>query len=228
MWYRKKMHMRIKMFAGCFLLILVTILQFRTSGASPQIRPPHEPGPSLTDTLSSLNTLITGQKITARASNGLTFADMHSMDRGEWSISHVDTGPMPPCLVSWDEDAVLHYDGGSSGSRSEKSSERHFISLKVIWISDIEVLDLKSWANNDGVLSYDSTVPSSKDGIYSGYVLTMSHSVVTIAKRSVPNPSGLDVSNTDRLFFTSKKDADLAKSALAHAAALCGSMDKPL
>ena len=220
--------MQIQMFARCFLLSFVTILQFKTYGASPQIRPPHEPGPSLADTLSSLNTLMTGQKVTAQASKGLTFADMHSMDRGEWSISHVDTGPTPPCLVSWDENAVLHYDGGSSGAaRSEKSSERRFISLRVIWIPDIEVLPLKSWANNDGVRSYDGTVPSSKGASYNGYVLTMSHSLVTISKHSVPNPSGLDVSNTDRLFFASKKDADLAKTTLAHAAALCGSMNKP-
>jgi hypothetical protein len=222
--------MRIATLAKCFLLIALTKVQSTTSQMLlEQGRPQAGPvgGFSPGETLSDLSRIIAAGKVTLTASAGHSFSEMQSANRVEWSQSHVTTEGTPPCVVSWDEDVVAT--ANANKTHSSKSSERLYISLKDLMISDIAVMNLKNWANDDTVEN-DSTVPASSDGKYTGYVLVTKQTLqaVLIPKRTVSNPSDLKtIRKSVRLFFVSEKDADSAKKILTHAATLCGVKEGP-
>jgi hypothetical protein len=173
----------------------------------------------------SFGRIISRSRVTVTAGNGQPFSDPKYVDQGTWTQSKFQFDKNQPCLITFDEVASLHYrDNPSAGKNAGKtivSGERHFLWLPAVNPSEIKVVDLKTWANDDEAT--DSSVPASPAAAYSGFVVVTRHSseVIAIApiKKDFPNPSSFrDIKKADRIFFTTRPDAEDAKKLIVYAA----------
>jgi hypothetical protein len=173
----------------------------------------------------SLSRIVSRSKVTVTAGNGKPFSDPEFVDQGTWTQSKFQFDNKQPCLITFDETAFLHYSddplAGTNAGKTILSGERHFLWLPAINPSEIKVVELKTWANDDEAT--DSSVPASPDAAYGGFVVITMHSseVIAIApiKKSFPNPSSFrDIRKADRIFFTTRADAEDAKNLISYAA----------
>jgi hypothetical protein len=202
-----------------FLVIAGLAFQSLAPNSAGQATQPSVSGVlTLPNTLTILTPLISKTKAAARAGASRPFKDPASAVEVDWAQSSVDYSSIQPCLVTWDETTTTHYSGG----RTDSDRERHFIWLPYLEVSNLKVMDLKSWTKDDDA---DSSVPESSDGTYSGFILTTPHSAQVIAvypmKDAFPNPSeAKTIRKSEKMFFSNQSDAESAKQLLIHAATI--------
>jgi hypothetical protein len=199
----------------------------------------HVEGPSLDETLGFLNRLISDGEavITNRISSAKTSQDRYS------ATKVVISYPTMQCLVGWSEvhTSQLFRDGTVDHAFDRRDEGypgdyRNYISLKDVYISDLRVMDLKSYTGTDP--QYNHGIDLDDTDTISGYVLFIRQDS---AKAMRLNPTIAQLSgiasdprqNTrinwgdPRIFFATEGAAERARKALAHAAALCGAKADP-
>jgi hypothetical protein len=149
--------MKPKGLLGAFLATAVAAFQSQAPNSAGQAAQANSSGVlSLPNTLTILTQLISNAKPVAKASPGKTFSDPASAVEVDWSQAKVDYSEIMPCLVTWDETTSTHYSGG----RIDSMTERHFLWLPYLDVSNLKVMGLKAWTNDEDT---DSSVPDSSD-----------------------------------------------------------------
>lgn len=198
-----------------------------TNSGSAQAPSPPVDGPSLDETLSFVGRLIGQGSARTEGRHGYT-------DYRAWSQDSVIVGIPSPCIISWDQISYTHYADGTpptqQGRDSVTNRTRNFISLKDLLVSDVKIMDFKTWALDrhfaaEGVFGHEG------DEYSDTYILAVAFSDDVLTIRNIPNPSGLTGQGSSTwtygVFFATESDAERAKKALIHAAALCGAKADP-
>jgi hypothetical protein len=143
------------------------------------------------------------------------------------------------CSISWDVLSHTHYADGTPpkktwpGVRTEPEA-RKYISLKDLLISEIKLVDYRSYYFDDDLNEIAvMRRPGDSSNQFSGFVLALHQSTDSIIQaRTTPNPSHITGSAygsdpATKIYFSTQSDAERAKKALIHAATLCGAKADP-
>jgi tetratricopeptide (TPR) repeat protein len=176
-------------------------------------------GPSLDETLNFLNRLISEGAVEVIDSSG---------QQKRWQTLVV-TGEPTPCVISWGE--MNHKVWNRNGKSVESpGTERRYLSLKDLRISELKVMDAKTVIGAD---RYNEGFTIEEGGKYSGYYIYLKQVILDKPwdlQNSVPNPTKIVIQNVlpaNNLYFTAESDAERAMKALAHAATICGAKTDP-
>jgi len=180
---------------------------------------PQNSGPSLQETLDFLARVIAEGKVSASGDVKLIDGTTEHQDLfGEQRL--VVTGQPNACIITWD----YHY----YGTNLTDTTHRVFLSLPSLHVSDLKVMDLKSYAANKG--EWSSWLGNDPDLEYSGYAIPLNKpsDVIWSGTTDMPNPSNAHPRHfADVIFFADRDLAERAKNALVHAATLCGAKHDP-
>jgi hypothetical protein len=98
---------------------------------------PHAEGPSLDETLKFLDRLISGGAV-VESGDSLKKESQNMVVAGY---------PTMQCLIGWGELEHLEFSSGRSAESQDQN--RYFVSLKDLYISELRVVDAKSYISTD-------------------------------------------------------------------------------